>query len=204
METPELYINDLFWTLQGEGTHTGRRALFVRLPFCNYDCPWCDTEFDSFKKWSVSDFKSFAQQGSARFAVITGGEPMAHKHLPLVLETLKQLNFTIACETNGSYPIPEAIDFVTTSPKAFTKDKHPPYFVHPEAWRRTSEWKYVVDEGFDFNILKRHDNDPEGVSHCLSPEFNQMSQQVHRILDFIKVNPQWKLSLQTHKWINIP
>lgn len=197
-------INDLFWTLQGEGHFSGRRALFVRLPYCNYDCPWCDTEFDSYKSWSLKDFEDFITQESARFAVITGGEPLFNKQLPAILKILKQYGFEIACETNGSFPAPPEIDFVTTSPKAYTKDKLPAYYVHPDITDRTSEWKYVVDTHFDFSILDRHKPYKEGVYYSLSPEFNTMNESVSRILEYIKENPQWRLSLQTHKWINIP
>lgn len=204
MDNNSLQINDLFWTLQGEGANTGRRALFVRLPYCNYDCPWCDTEFNSFKTWSTADFIQFSQKEPARLAVITGGEPMAHKQLPLIVKTLKDLGFEIACETNGSFPIPEEIDFVTTSPKSFTKGKHPAYYVHPQAWKRTSEWKYVVDTDFDFAILDRHHPTSPNVRYSLSPEFNNMTEQVTIILDYIQNHPQWRLSLQTHKWIDIP
>ena len=204
MSSTKLQINDLFWTLQGEGKFTGRRALFVRLPYCNYDCPWCDTEYHSYKEWEPEDFRKFANQESARFAVITGGEPMAHKHLSKILGILKQEGFYIACETNGSFPIPSEIDFVTTSPKAFTKGKHEAFFVDEQCSARTNEWKYVVDKDFDFSLLDRHKNSPENVEHSLSPEFGDMKTNVKRIMDYIKTNPQWRLSLQTHKWIDIP
>ena len=246
MPTTELQINDLFWTLQGEGHFSGRRALFVRLPYCNYDCPWCDTEYNSFKKWSEEDFTKFIKKERARFAVITGGEPLAHKQLPKILGILKAAGFTIACETNGSIPAPEAIDFVTTSPKAYTKNKFEAYYVAPENFQRTSEWKYVVDDDFDFSILDRHQthnfieknieelsqtakteevsktplntqvtvgttplttiesDHNKKVYYSLSPEFNNMEKNVERIINYIQKNPQWQLSLQTHKWINIP
>ena len=129
---------------------------------------------------------------------------MAHKHLPFILSELKSNGFTIACETNGSLPVPAEIDFVTTSPKSFTKGKYEPYFVHPDVWNRTSEWKYVVDDQFDFDVLDRHTDDSQDTLHSLSPEFNNMQTNVKRIIEFIKDNPQWKLSLQTHKWIDIP
>ncbi len=199
-----LQINDLFWTLQGEGHFSGRRALFVRLPFCNYDCPWCDTEYNSYNEWTVDDFTAFATQEPSRFAVITGGEPIAHKHLSRILDLLKAQGFFIACETNGSVPVPETIDFVTTSPKAYTKNKKEPYFVAPENFQRTSEWKYVVDSSFDFSILERHQNAPENTFLSLSPEYGDMQNNVNEIMEYIKKNPRWRLSLQTHKWINIP
>ncbi len=204
METTEFHINDLFWTVQGEGSQAGRRALFVRLPYCNYDCPWCDTEYNSYRIWTKTEFQDFAKQEKTRFAVITGGEPMAHKHLLPILQILKEMGFEVACETNGSLPVPREIDFVTTSPKAYTKGKNEPYYVHPSLWEQTSEWKYVVDEPFDFAVLERHRNKSGQAIHSLSPEYGKMKDQVPRILEYIKENPQWKLSLQTHKWINIP
>lgn len=199
-----LQINDLFWTLQGEGRFTGRRALFIRLPYCNYDCPWCDTNYDSFTPWSEEDFTTFAKKEKARFAVITGGEPLAHKDLPRVLKILKDLGFYIACETNGSFPAPEEIDFVTVSPKSYTQNKFPAYYVDPKTWQRAGEFKYVVDEKLDLELLKRHEPYNENVSYSLSPEFNQMQTSVEKIIAFIQENPTWKLNLQTHKWINIP
>ncbi len=197
-------INDLFWTFQGEGRYSGHRALFIRLPYCNYDCPWCDTEFNSYKDWPLDDFLQFINLEEARFAVITGGEPLANKQLPSILKVLKEYNFYIACETNGSFPAPIEIDFVTTSPKKYTKGKLPEYYVDPSTFERTCEWKYVVDETFNFEVLKRHYNYNKDVVYSLSPEFSQMDQNLVRIMDFIQKNPQWKISLQTHKWINIP
>lgn len=199
----ELQINDLFWTLQGEGRWAGHRALFVRLPFCNYNCPWCDTEYNSYKKWSTEDFINFAQQESARFAVITGGEPLVHKDFKFIVDKLKELDFYIACETNGSAPLPTAIDFVTASPKSYTKDKYPPFYIHPELEEKVSEYKYVVDSDFDFEALQKH-TQKKGVEYSLSPEHNHMQKNTARIINYIQKNPQWKLSLQTHKWINIP
>lgn len=203
MSTP-LQINDLFWTLQGEGRHSGRRALFVRLPFCNYDCSWCDTEYNSFKKWSEDDFLDFARRESARFAVVTGGEPLMNKDLPRVLKLLKDEGFTIACETNGSYPAAAEIDFVTVSPKKYTQSKYPEFYIHPELNDRVGEYKYVVEKDFDFEILKRHSPEKTGVTYSLSPEFTHMPEVLPKILAYIRENPQWRLSLQTHKWIDIP
>jgi 7-carboxy-7-deazaguanine synthase len=196
----EIHINDLFWTLQGEGVNWGRRALFVRMPFCNLNCEWCDTAFNSKKDWGASDFLSFAHKESSRFAVITGGEPTMHKHTPFVISLLKGCGFEIAIETNGNYPIPEGIDFVTCSPK---RQADIPYFVHAENFRKVSEWKYVVDDFFDFDVLSRH-KEKKGVRYSLSPEFNNMQVSVNRIINFIKENPQWRLNLQTHKWIGLP
>ncbi len=229
-----LQINDLFWTLQGEGRWSGRRALFVRLPFCNYDCPWCDTEYNSFRKVTEDEFLQFTKHEPARFAVITGGEPMAHKDLARIIMLLKNEGFEIACETNGSLPIPAAIDFPTVSPKRYTQKKYPEFFIHADALAKAKELKYVVDTGFDFKILDRHNLSkhdissgsnletdgyikplsaesvaskkfaPTNIRYSLTPEYSTMKQQLPRILAYIKDNPQWQLNLQTHKWIDIP
>jgi 7-carboxy-7-deazaguanine synthase len=222
-QTSPLQINDLFWTLQGEGRWSGRRALFVRLPFCNYDCPWCDTEYNSFKKITEEEFLQFTKQEPARFAVITGGEPMAHKDLARIIMLLKKQGFEIACETNGSLPIPAGIDFPTVSPKRFTQKKYPEFFIHEDALAKAKELKYVVDTEFDFKILDRHNLKTDGknkalsteagaskrfaetsIRYSLTPEYSTMKQQLPRILAYIKDHPQWQLNLQTHKWIDIP
>ena len=78
------------------------------------------------------------------------------------------------------------------------------YYIHPQVYDRTNEWKYVVDTGFDFNTLKRHEPFKENVYYSLSPEFNEMGKNTKTIIEFLKNNPRWQLSLQTHKWINIP
>ena len=200
----QIQINDLFWTLQGEGHFSGRRALFIRLPFCNYHCPWCDTEFNSFKKYSEQQLINFIEKEPSRFAVLTGGEPLIHKDLPKILELLKKKKFFIACETNGSFPVPKEIDFVTTSPKKYSGSSFEEYYIHPQVQDRTNEWKYVVDECFDFDKLKRHEPFKKKVYYSLSPEFTQMKKNTNTIIDFIKSNPRWQLSLQTHKWIGIP
>lgn len=196
-----LNITDVFWTFQGEGHHWGTRALFVRMPFCNLACSWCDTEFNTFKKWSEEEFKAFAQKEPARFAVLTGGEPMMNKHSPRVVQILKELGFYVATETNGMFPIVEGIDFVTCSPK---KDKGFNYEIHPEAYPKVSEFKYVVDEGFDFAVLDRHSKDPANQSHRLSPEYGIKEKSLERIMAYIKEFPRWKINLQTHKQLNVP
>lgn len=200
-----LQINDLFWTLQGEGLWTGRRALFVRLPFCNYNCPWCDTEYNSFQKISEDEFEKFCNQESARFAVITGGEPLAHKDLPRIIMLLKKMGFYIACETNGSFPVPEGIDFPTVSPKKYSQNKWPEYYIDHQTFERAKEFKYVVDSNFDFSILERHNvKTNKDVRLSLTPEYSTMTEQLPKIIAYIQKNPQWQLNLQTHKWIQIP
>lgn len=194
-----LFINDLFWTIQGEGAHAGRRALFVRMPHCNLRCSWCDTTFDSHKKVSIEEFEAFATKETARFAVVTGGEPLMHRHTPLVVDALKRLGFEIACETNGTFSPPCAFDWITCSPKRDAE-----YAINDVLLPLVDEFKYVVDQGFDFSILARHDNAPPSTRLSLSPEFSNFTASVSAILEFVASKPRWRMSLQTHKWIGVP
>jgi len=197
-------INDVFWTVQGEGQNMGRRALFVRLPFCNLECSWCDTTFNSFEKWDEGKFLDFALQEKARFAVITGGEPMLNKHAKPIVELLLDRGFNVACESNGTAPVNAPYDFITVSPKRFSNAiGREPYYVNEETFKQVHEFRYVVDDQFDFSILNRHDT-TDGRRYSLSPEFNQFDKNVVKILDYVKENPRWRISLQTHKWLKIP
>lgn len=193
-----IQIVDIFWTFQGEGYNSGRRALFVRLPFCNLSCAWCDTEFNTFKTYSKEQFEEICTQEQARFAVITGGEPTMSKNFAPVYDLLKAHGFEIAVESNGTFPPPAGDYWLTVSPKREQK-VHAPYFVHPETFSKVSEFKYVIDDDFDFEVLKRHN----AGKLYLSPEFNNLEKNLNSIFDYIKENPQWKISLQTHKWMNI-
>ena len=181
-----LLINDVFWTFQGEGQFAGHRALFVRMPYCNLSCSWCDTEFNTYKKWEPLELAKVATSEKARLAVITGGEPMLNKNTPRVIEILKGAGFFISCETNGTAPILDGVDFATVSPKRFTEEKGmKPYFVCDQAFARASEFKYVVDAQFDMSILARHS--PNSIARLsLSPEFNGFNDNLQRIFDYIK------------------
>lgn len=201
-----MHLNDVFHTVQGEGHNVGRRALFVRMPFCNLACSWCDTQFNSYKAWTVDEFLDFARREPTRFAVITGGEPTMNKVTPQVATLLRGLGFWVATETNGHFPIPSAIDWVTVSPKRDRYKDREPYYIHPEAYYRASEFKYVVDDDFDFSILDRHvgPGNRHGVYLWLSPEHTKWATNVARILEYTRLNPAWRLNLQTHKLIGVP
>jgi organic radical activating enzyme len=196
----KLFLNDLFWTFQGEGYNSGRRALFVRMPHCNLRCSWCDTSFDTYTATEVEAFKAFAQLELGRFAVVTGGEPMMHRHSPVVVDLLHELGFQVAVESNGTQMVNADYDWITCSPKRDAQ-----YDVHPYTYDKVSEFKYVVDRDFDFSILDRHATDAIGkYRYYLSPEFTEMAENVNKISDYIKTAPQWRLSVQSHKWLGIP
>lgn len=193
-------INDLFWTFQGEGANWGRRALFVRLPKCNLACSWCDTEFNDWTHVGLNHLKKMANAEPAKFAVITGGEPLLSPDFQMVSHVLKHQGFEIAVETNGTAPPSNLgeVDWYTCSPKAGAA-----YKVHRLLSPVVNEYKYVVDRAFDFNLLARHEKTPEDVSLCLSPEYGDFKQNLERIELFIQDNPRWRISLQTHKWMGV-
>ncbi len=189
-------LNDLFWTYQGEGINSGNRALFIRLPHCNLTCSWCDTEFNTHQAYDRQSFIDFINQEQSRFAVITGGEALMNPQIKDVISLLKEHGFFIACETNGTMPYIDGIDFVTCSPKAQSCFK-----INSKIRNHVNEYKYVVDEFFDFDILSRHDDEVKEL--WLSPEFNTLQSSLTRITDFIIKNPRWRLNTQTHKFLGL-
>lgn len=192
-------INDLFWTFQGEGSNMGRRALFIRLPFCNLKCDWCDTEFDTFKKMTEQEFKAIAEQEPSRFAVITGGEPTVNKDLSKVIGWLKDLKFEVAIESNGTFFIPLEIDFITISPK-----READYHIDLNNISRIHDLKIVIDEDFDWSICEQFEAKVNYSTRLwLSPEYGRLAESVKEIEKYISEHPRWRLNLQTHKWIGI-
>ena len=194
-------LNDIFWTFQGEGYNAGNRALFVRMPHCNLNCSWCDTEYDSKSEFTDEQITEFAIYEKARFAVITGGEPLQNKETPIIARLLQGHGFLIATETNGTMPPVGGIDWFTCSPK-----RDAAYKIHRLLWPLVNEFKYVVDDDFDFSILDRHTNrigQRSDVKLYLSPEFTKMKENLCKIQNFVKEHPEWRISLQTHKWMGI-
>lgn len=193
----EIMVNDVFWSNQGEGHNIGQRCLFVRTSGCNLSCSWCDTKHEEWFLMSLSKLRDIAVEEKSRFAVITGGEPMLTPSTPSIIRTLKDLGFYIACETNGTLPIRSGVDWVTCSPK-FSGG----YKVDPKTWGKVNEFKYVVDDIFDFQLLDRHDT-KDDRHYYLVPEWNNKESNIERIIGYIKENPEWKLGLQAHKLMGI-
>ena len=190
---------DAFWTIQGEGRNAGRRALFFRVPFCNLQCSWCDTEFNTFNEHKESALIKLIEQEKISLAVITGGEPSKSIETRKLISLLMTYPCDIAMETNGHFTIPSGITWTTVSPKRESKI---PYYVCEDAFEKAKEFKYVVDDKFNFDILKRHDTQ-DGRLYYLSPEYGNMAGSVEKILNFMRREPVWRLSLQTHKWIDV-
>lgn len=200
MTTPNKYrIMEHFHTLQGEGYYTGRSAYFIRLSGCDVGCVWCDVkeswdpEFGT--EMSLDDLKDCV--GDVDFVVITGGEPTMHDLNPLT-EMLHEQGKTIAIETSGCYSLNGKVDWYVFSPKKFKAPLE-------EAYRLAQELKVVVNHPSDLTWANNHAQKVN--KDCLlylQPEWTKSESISPQIIEFVKSNPKWRISLQTHKFLNIP
>lgn len=196
-----LPVMEAFYTIQGEGFHQGRAAYFIRLGGCNVGCFWCDVkeswDADAHPKMSIDNMVKLAAAEPARLAVITGGEPLMHQ-LDHLTTALKQAGFQTNIETSGSYPMSGTWDWICVSPKKF---KSPT----PEALSAANELKVIIYNKNDFEWAEK--NAALVGDHCklyLQPEWDKSAVMTPQIIDYIKANPRWELSLQIHKYINVP
>lgn len=190
-----------FYTLQGEGLHQGRAAYFVRLGGCDVGCVWCDVK-ESWDKEKhpllrIDDIVATIKSTPAELVVITGGEPLMHD-LTALTSALKAKGLRTHIETSGSSPLSGTWDWITLSPKKF---KAPLAEVLPHA----NELKIVVFNKSDFAWAEKFA--AQVSPYCklyLQPEWSKASEMTPLIVDYIKAHPQWQLSLQIHKYINVP
>lgn len=189
-----------FYTIQGEGVHTGRAAYFIRLAGCDVKCWWCDVK-DSWDesahpKVKTSRIVENAEKSGAEIAVITGGEPLLHD-LEILTLALKKAGLKVHIETSGSSPLSGSLDWITLSPKRFKKpiDEVFPY---------VDELKVVVLTNKDLEWAELNaDKCPDTTKRLLQPEWDT-PKSIGLIVDYVKKNPQWGISLQTHKFLNVP
>lgn len=194
-------VMEHFYTLQGEGLYSGQAAYFIRLGGCDVGCVWCDVkeswDADAHPQMSVEEIVSIASAHPGRIAVITGGEPAMHD-LSALTAGLKSAGFRTHIETSGSAPLSGQLDFVTLSPKKFKAPL-------PEALAKASELKVVVYHKSDFAWAEEHVLQVGKDCVCyLQPEWSRRETITPLIIDYIQQHPRWRLSLQTHKYINIP
>lgn len=196
-----LPLMEAYYTIQGEGFHQGKAAYFIRLAGCDVGCHWCDVK-DSWtfneQQWkSVSDIAEEAAQHTARTAVVTGGEPLMHD-LTALTRILHQKGFRAHLETSGAYPLTGKWDWICLSPKKFKNPLN-------EIFKHASELKMVVYNKSDFKWAEENAaKAPAGCKLYLQPEWEKSEQILPLIIDYIKNNPKWELSLQIHKYLNLP
>ncbi|MEO8110326.1 MAG: 7-carboxy-7-deazaguanine synthase QueE [Ginsengibacter sp.] len=199
--TTLLPVMESFYTIQGEGFHQGKAAYFIRLAGCDVGCVWCDVkeswDKDLHPMQSIHDIVFDAKKYPGRLAVITGGEPAMH-NLDDLTNDLHKEGFTTNIETSGAHPLTGAWDWVCLSPKKF---KAPLSFNLPLA----DELKVIIFNRSDFLWAEKYATlvSPQCKLY-LQPEWNKADIVTPSIIDYIKQHPRWELSLQIHKYINVP
>ncbi|WP_194777599.1 7-carboxy-7-deazaguanine synthase QueE [Pararhodonellum marinum] len=196
-----LPVMEAFYTIQGEGSFTGHPAYFIRLGGCDVGCVWCDVK-ESWEaaKWPVLPVDEIVEAAlvyPSRLVVITGGEPLMYELGPLT-KKLKEAGFVINLETSGAHPFSGHFDWVCFSPKKFKKP-------HPDIFKKADELKVVIFHKSDFEFALNHA--AQVRSDCkllLQPEWSKADQHLKSIVEFVKNRPNWNISLQTHKFMDIP
>jgi len=192
---------EAFHTVQGEGLYSGQAAYFIRLGGCDVGCAWCDVK----ESWDASahpqlEIEAIVAEASSfqsRIAVITGGEPLMHDLGPLT-QALRDAGFRTHIETSGAHPFSGAWHHVCLSPKKFKP-------ALPETFERADELKVIV---FNKHDLQWAEEQAAKVRpSCilfLQPEWDKRDAVMPMIVEHVKAHPKWRVSLQTHKYLNIP
>ena len=193
-------VNEIFYSLQGEGYHTGTPSVFVRMSGCNLSCAFCDTNHQAHSMMSLPQIvEQVNRYACARLVVLTGGEPSLWVDPPLLRALKEHTGCLITIETNGTRPLPEGIDWVTLSPKG----GFPGGDTHPCVLTRCDELK-VVYTGQDLaqydHIVAKH----RFLQPCYCDDPVRRERNVAICVRAVMEHPGWRLSLQTHRLLNIP
>lgn len=196
-----LPLMEEFYTIQGEGYNTGKAAYFIRIGGCDVGCHWCDVK----ESWDanihpltpIEKIIDNVLTWKASSVVVTGGEPLIY-NLDALTQLLKERNIETFIETSGAYPLSGNWDWICLSPKKTM----PPL---TEVYKKAHELKVIV---FNKHDLKWAEEQAELVGKdCylyLQPEWSKHNQLIPEIIEYVKTNPKWMISLQTHKYMNIP
>jgi 7-carboxy-7-deazaguanine synthase len=197
----ELPIMEFFYTIQGEGFYSGRAAFFIRIAGCDVGCVWCDVKdsWDS-EKHPLHTIDFLIEQvvtSGTDLVVITGGEPAMYD-LTALTNRLKTINVEIAMETSGCYNLIGQIDWYCFSPKKFKAPVD-------QAYQLASELKVVISHPSDFQWAETHaEKINTSCKLYLQPEWSKQERFLPEIIEYVKNNPKWRISLQTHKYMDIP
>ncbi len=196
-----LPLMEHFYTVQGEGFHQGKASYFIRLGGCDIGCVWCDvkdswdaTKFDPI---DVEEIVNHVVQSGAKICVVTGGEPMMHDLAPLTA-ALHAKGIKAHVETSGAYDITGHWDWICVSPKRFKLPVD-------SSLLKASELKVVVFHKNDFRLAEEYQS--KVSSSCklfLQPEWSKEKVMLPLMIDYVKANQQWEISLQIHKYMDIP
>ncbi len=196
-----LPLMEHYFTIQGEGYNTGKACYFIRLGGCDVGCVWCDVKdsWDASKhpKVSVDEMVGYVIQAKAERVVITGGEPLMYDLVELT-SALKKKGIKVFLETSGAYPLSGSWDWICVSPKKFKAPLK-------EVISKADELKIIVFNKSDFAWAEDH---KASVSRScklfLQPEFSVLDKMLPEIITYVKLHPEWSISLQTHKVMQIP
>ena len=196
-----LPVMEHFYTLQGEGYHQGKAAYFIRLGGCDVGCVWCDVkeswDADTHEKMKIEYLKLKIKETPAEMVVITGGEPLMY-NLDVLTNTLQQAGLKTHLETSGAYPLSGQWDWICLSPKKFKAPL-------PEILPVADELKVVVFNKSDFAWAEKYASEVKSLCKLyLQPEWENAPAITPLIIDYIKDHPKWELSLQIHKYIQVP
>ena len=197
----KLPVMEQFYSIQGEGLYQGHAAYFIRLAGCDVGCVWCDVkeswDASAHQSIEIEDIVSDAKKSGSEIVVVTGGEPAMY-NLEVLTQKLKAKNLRTNIETSGAYPLTGTWDWVCLSPKKF---KAPVDSVFQQA----DELKIIVFNKSDFEWAEQHAAKvrPE-CELFLQPEWSKEKEMTPLIIEYVKNNPRWKVSLQIHKYMNIP
>ena len=195
MPRPSWKVNEVFYSIQGEGKHTGMPAVFIRLAGCSMNCPFCDTKyaFQTGEEWDDTRLIRELEKYPCKTVVVTGGEP-TEQDAPALFTALKNAGYTIHLETNGSINTDVSrVDFVCVSPKQY---------VSPEMLKKADVIKIVVGQDTDLEDVQRYYAYENAKTQIyLQPESNKQ-ENIDLCVKLLKQHPAARLSLQTHKMAN--
>lgn len=197
----ELPLMEEFYTIQGEGAYSGAAAYFIRIGGCDVGCHWCDVkeswEAANHPVTSVEDMVEKVKNANAQIAVITGGEPLTW-NMDILTNRLKEEGIRVHIETSGAYPFTGIWDWVCLSPK---KTKLPV----EEAYQKAHELKVIIFNHNDFLFAEEQAAKVnEDCLLLLQVEWSKRDKMNPFVVEYVKNNPKWRISVQTHKYLDIP
>ena len=197
----KLPVMESFYTLQGEGMYHGTAAYFIRLAGCDVGCSWCDVkeswDAEQYSAIEENDLVELAMKSGTKIVVVTGGEPLMY-NLDSLTAKLRRTGLKTHLETSGAYPMSGSWDWVCVSPKKFKP-------ALPELVKQANELKVIVVNHHDFVWAEQFHTMVTADCHkLLQPEWERSDRILPAIIEYVKANPQWRISLQQHKFLNIP
>ena len=197
----KLPLMEQFYTIQGEGFQSGRPAYFIRIGGCDIGCSWCDSKFswlaDKHPLVNVDDIHRAALDSGADGLVVTGGEPSLY-NLQYLTEIFRKSGLSMFLETSGAYPLTGVWDWICLSPKK----RNPP---QKEYFETAGELKVIIQSVED--LAWAEENAEQANDNCilyLQPEWSMRKEILPTLIDYVKKETKWRISLQTHKYIGIP